>query len=34
MSDVNPTRSVVVEMKDERRAMHEIYILWSKTWKP
>ena len=26
MSDVNPTRSVVVEMKDERRAMHEGYV--------
>jgi len=26
MSDVNPTRSVVVEMKDERQAMHEGYV--------
>ena len=26
MSDVNPTRSVVIEMKDERRAMHEGYV--------
>ena len=26
VSDVNPTRSVVVEMKDERRAMHEGYV--------
>lgn len=26
MSDVNPTRSVVVEMKDERRAMHDGYV--------
>jgi V/A-type H+-transporting ATPase subunit D len=26
MSDVNPTRSVAIEMKDERRAMHEGYV--------
>jgi V/A-type H+-transporting ATPase subunit D len=26
MSEVNPTRSVVVEMKDERQAMHEGYV--------
>ncbi|HUP06204.1 MAG TPA: V-type ATP synthase subunit D [Caldimonas sp.] len=26
MSDVNPTRSAVVEMKDERQAMHEGYV--------
>jgi V/A-type H+-transporting ATPase subunit D len=26
MSDVTPTRSVVVELKDERRAMHEGYV--------
>ena len=26
MSDANPTRSVVIEMKDERRAMHEGYV--------
>ncbi len=26
MSDTNPTRSVVIEMKDERRAMHEGYV--------
>ena len=26
MSDVNQTRSAVVEMKDERRAMHEGYV--------
>ena len=26
MSDVNPTRSAVVEMKDERRAMHDGYV--------
>ena len=26
MSDVNPTRSAVIEMKDERRAMHEGYV--------
>ncbi len=26
MSDVSPTRSVVVEMKDERRAMHDGYV--------
>ena len=26
MSDVYPTRSVGVEMKDERRAMHEGYV--------
>jgi V/A-type H+-transporting ATPase subunit D len=26
VSDVNPTRSAVVEMKDERRAMHEGYV--------
>jgi V/A-type H+-transporting ATPase subunit D len=26
MSDVTPTRSVVLEMKDERRAMHEGYV--------
>ena len=26
MSDANPTRSAVVEMKDERRAMHEGYV--------
>lgn len=26
MSDVSPTRSAVVEMKDERRAMHEGYV--------
>jgi V/A-type H+/Na+-transporting ATPase subunit D len=26
MSDTNPTRSAVVEMKDERRAMHEGYV--------
>jgi hypothetical protein len=23
MSDISPTRSAVIEMKDERRAMHE-----------
>ena len=26
MSDVSPTRSAVLEMKDERRAMHEGYV--------
>jgi V/A-type H+-transporting ATPase subunit D len=26
MSDANPTRSAVIEMKDERRAMHEGYV--------
>lgn len=26
MSDVSPTRSAVIEMKDERRAMHEGYV--------
>ncbi|MGZ5240362.1 MAG: V-type ATP synthase subunit D [Caldimonas sp.] len=26
MSDTNPTRSAVIEMKDERRAMHEGYV--------
>jgi V/A-type H+/Na+-transporting ATPase subunit D len=26
VSDVNPTRSVIVEMKDERRAMHDGYV--------
>lgn len=26
MSDSNPTRSAVIEMKDERRAMHEGYV--------
>ncbi len=26
MSDINPTRSAVLEMKDERRAMHEGYV--------
>jgi V/A-type H+-transporting ATPase subunit D len=26
MSDISPTRSAVVEMKDERRAMHEGYV--------
>ena len=26
MSDANPTRSVVIEMKDERRAVHEGYV--------
>ena len=26
MSDANPTRSGVIEMKDERRAMHEGYV--------
>jgi V/A-type H+-transporting ATPase subunit D len=26
VSDTNPTRSVVIEMKDERRAMHEGYV--------
>ncbi len=26
MSDVNPTRSAVLEMKDEHRAMHEGYV--------
>src|SRR5512144_454224 len=26
MSDATPTRSVVLEMKDERRAMHEGYV--------
>lgn len=26
MSDISPTRSAVIEMKDERRAMHEGYV--------
>jgi V/A-type H+-transporting ATPase subunit D len=26
MSDANPTRSAVIELKDERRAMHEGYV--------
>ncbi len=26
MSDTNPTRSALIEMKDERRAMHEGYV--------
>ena len=26
MSDLTPTRSVVLELKDERRAMHEGYV--------
>lgn len=26
MSDASPTRSAVVELKDERRAMHEGYV--------
>ena len=26
MSDATPTRSFVLEMKDERRAMHEGYV--------
>ncbi|MFZ2651289.1 MAG: V-type ATP synthase subunit D, partial [Burkholderiaceae bacterium] len=26
MSDINPTRSALIEMKDERRAMHEGYV--------
>ena len=26
MSDVSPTRSAVLEMKDERRAMHEGHV--------
>jgi len=26
MSDTSPTRSAVIEMKDERRAMHEGYV--------
>ena len=26
MSEISPTRSAVIEMKDERRAMHEGYV--------
>ena len=26
MSDISPTRSAVIEMKDERRAMHEGHV--------